>query len=382
MKSRMKGPATPCFFFTVCLLSACTTLGSLTEGPYRVERSSPVPVEIPDETARTEESVEATLVDILPGGALNFSVSHTFTAPVLRAESVQETRYYEDLLDRRGNVVGHRTWVGDYTFSCDGCGLAVERRPRQETVTVIRNQTPAGEVRRWERTPWPNLIRVYRESMHATTTLTGPEGLATFYLRPMVSNDTAPPRTPEIVLEIQSELAPTTYIRVDEALTPEEWFEIWGGLRLGEIEDQDLFNKQLQRRLTLLGYNTGGVDGVLGEETRAAARLYTRLCDSVPEGEISPMLLAHLSSRKACGYFDAYAALGIRDADNAESASVLLVYHSGGSYLAADGQWRPIRRMEPVRFDEDRDKSAAQLDWERRISESLNIDQEEADEGE
>ncbi|MDZ7827740.1 MAG: hypothetical protein U5R48_18955 [Gammaproteobacteria bacterium] len=205
--------------------------------------------------------------------------------------------------------------------------------------------------------------------------VTDPGGRATLNLRPLIAPDPAPPNAPDVLVEVDGEHAPTTRASLGDRLTEEQRFEIWAGLRHGKVENQSLFNLQLQRRLTLLGFDTNGVDGILGEQSRAAARLYVRLCEpqGIKEREINPGLLAHMSGRRACGYSDAYAARGIRDADNGAPATTLLVYHTGGSYLSRSGEWQPLERADRPPPDWGEGKSAQQIEWEKRVGSEIEI---------
>ena len=52
--------------------------------------------------------------------------------------------------------------------------------------------------------------------------------------------------------------------------------------------------KELQRRLTALGYSTQGVDGIVGPNTRGAIRRFQAVKGMVPDGYLSSALLAEL----------------------------------------------------------------------------------------
>jgi len=49
--------------------------------------------------------------------------------------------------------------------------------------------------------------------------------------------------------------------------------------------------KELQRRLTALGHDTGGVDGIVGPDTRAAVRAFQSAAGLTPDGHVSARLL-------------------------------------------------------------------------------------------
>ena len=48
---------------------------------------------------------------------------------------------------------------------------------------------------------------------------------------------------------------------------------------------------ELQRRLTALGHDTGGVDGIVGPDTRAAVRAFQQAAGLTPDGHVSARLL-------------------------------------------------------------------------------------------
>ncbi len=49
--------------------------------------------------------------------------------------------------------------------------------------------------------------------------------------------------------------------------------------------------QELQRRLTALGYDTGGVDGIIGPNSRAAVRRFQAAQGMTPDGYVSAALL-------------------------------------------------------------------------------------------
>lgn len=54
--------------------------------------------------------------------------------------------------------------------------------------------------------------------------------------------------------------------------------------------------KEVQRLLTLKGFGTGGVDGILGPKSRAAVRAYQKAIGKIPDGFVTTLLLEELQS--------------------------------------------------------------------------------------
>ncbi len=66
---------------------------------------------------------------------------------------------------------------------------------------------------------------------------------------------------------------------------------VTGGWPRGDKPLSRSETEELQRRLTALGYETGGVDGIAGPDTRRAVRAFQSARGLTPDGYVSTTLL-------------------------------------------------------------------------------------------
>lgn len=361
-------------FYAAALLAAVSGCASLTDGPAKTRSESLGIQQKPDETSASNYSIRAELTRDRHNIIIRPTVS--FTAPIIEGTAILTTEVFVDYIDRRGNVVGRRLKYADVWFDCEGCGRPVDSVAKYSEHLHLEDQRLTGESRHWELPLTRGRVSLESDLASDSVEIEGNDGGLTFNLARHIQPAVSQSQIPVIFLRIESENGHLLEMNIMSRLTDEEVFEIWSGVKNGEISDQELFVRQLQRRLLFLGYGRIDPDGISGDQTKAAAKLYASMCRSAPGKEINPTLLMHLFVNDSCGYFAIMSSTGIADASNDAKPVELFIHHEGGSYLSETNEWMPLIQLDAVEVSLDGERNERQRTWEQRIMSEISFDRE------